>query len=120
MLKVHVVGAPEVVKDRDLLLCAGLAVLQLESIVLGVGTFPGVPRFFFEDEFLDRVDFVICIKQISLCHLLQIRKNIPSFLPRCLTRNFNLTIRRKSLKSSDIVKPPLPSRTGLTWSRKTV
>ena len=58
MLKVHVVGAPEVVKDRDLLLCAGLAVLQLESIVLGVGTF--------EDEFLDRVDFVICIKQISL------------------------------------------------------
>ena len=66
MLKVHVVGAPEVVKDRDLLLCAGLAVLQLESIVLGVGTFPGVPRFFFEDEFLDRVDFVICIKQISL------------------------------------------------------
>jgi hypothetical protein len=120
MLKVHVVGAPEVIKDRNPLLCAGLAVLPLEGIVLGVGTFFGILRLFFEDELLDRVDFVIFMNRVSQCHKLQKEKNLPSFLPRCLTRNFNLTIRRKSLKSSDIVKPPLPSEIGLTWSRKTV
>jgi hypothetical protein len=59
-LKVDVVGALEVVVHRNLLFRVGLAILQLEDGILGVGTLivicgTGVPS-----ELLDRIGLVVC------------------------------------------------------------
>jgi hypothetical protein len=60
VLEVDVVGALEVIVDRNLLFGVGLTVLQLKDCVLGVGTLIVVSGASLPSELLDRIGLVIC------------------------------------------------------------
>jgi hypothetical protein len=115
ILKVNIVDALEVVEDGDLLLSVGLLILPLERSVLCVSTILGSSP----GEALNGISLVICSKYQQDRQLLEGLWSLPSALPLCLTRNFNLANLRKLLKSSDWVKP-LGVLTGFKRSRKMV
>jgi hypothetical protein len=60
VLEVDVVGALEVIVDRNLLFGVGLTVLQLKDCVLSVGTLIVVSGASLPSELLDRIGLVIC------------------------------------------------------------
>lgn len=59
-MKVNIVGALEVVVHRNLLFGVGLAILQLEDGVLGVGTLVVICGTGLPSELLDRIGLVVC------------------------------------------------------------
>ena len=59
-MKVDVVGALEVVVHRNLLFRVGLAILQLEDGILGMGTLIVICRTGVPSELLDRIGLVVC------------------------------------------------------------
>jgi hypothetical protein len=64
VLEIDVVGALEVIVDRNLLFGVGLTVLQPKDGVLGVSTLIVVSGTSLPSELLDRIDLVIC--QVSV------------------------------------------------------